>query len=209
MLLHETDKAQLLAPADVGANAPPRLSEALERKIMKLIKLIATTLAVTSIVSGNVAEGGQKQKMKTYGHSAFSVAVPLDWEETPDSNDETIILRSKNGKDQLTISVMYFKPGTKREEVKKSFERYLETRREAERTETKGKAMLTDAKITDKGEYLFTKYGGYEKSSDRRFIALVTAENGKLLTFYVESLRTSDEHTNQLAAEIFNSAEIK
>ena len=156
-----------------------------------------------------IANAGQKSKMKTYRHADFSVTVPFDWEETKKSNDETVILISKNGKDQITISVMYFKPDIKKEEVKKSFQRYLEARRNAEKTETGGKVVLTDAKVTDNNEYLFTKYGGYEKSRDRRFIALVTAEKGKLLTFYVESLKTSDEHTNTLAAEIFDSVEIK
>jgi hypothetical protein len=171
-----------------------------------MITVIMTAIGVSF---GAPVEGGKIHKMKIFRHSAFSVSVPLDWDEKSESNDETIILSSKDGKDQLTVSVMFFKPGTNKSEIKKSFERYVQARRQAEREEAKGSLMLTDAPINDKGEYLFTKYGGYEKSSDRRFIALVTTENGKLLTFYVESLGTSDDHTNNLASEIFNSAEIK
>ena len=174
-----------------------------------MLKLIVVILATLSISFSSYADEGKKVKMKTYRHSVFSVSVPMDWEEKRESNDETVILNSKNGKDQLTISVMHFKPGTKKEDLKKSFERHLVARHQAEKVEAKGKVMLTDAKINDNGDFLYSKYGGYEKSIDRRFIALVTAEKGKLFTFYVESIGTSDEYTNNIAAEIFNSVEVK
>lgn len=172
-------------------------------------KLFTTTLFVAGLLSLGITEAGQQLKMKTFLHSDFSVSVPADWEETRDSNDETIVLASQNGKDRLTISVMYFKAGVKKDDIKKSFINYLEARRKAELAETNGKVTLTDAKVNDGGDYLFTKYGGYEKAIDRRFIALITAEKLKLFTFYVESTGANDSYVNDLAAKTFDRIEVK
>lgn len=172
-------------------------------------KFFTTTLFVAGLLSLGVTEAGQKLKMKTFHHSDFSVSVPIDWEETRDSNDETVVLTSQNGKDRLTISVMYFKAGVKNDDIRKSFGNYLEARRKAEISETNGKITLTEAIVNDGGDYLFTKYGGYEKAIDRRFIALITAEKLKLFTFYVESTGTNDSHVNDLAAKTFDSIEVK
>ncbi len=104
---------------------------------------------------------------------------------------------------------MYFKAGVKKDDIKKSFINYLEARRKAELAETNGKVTLTDAKVNDGGDYLFTKYGGYEKAIDRRFIALITAEKLKLFTFYVESTGANDSYVNDLAAKTFDRIEVK
>lgn len=172
-------------------------------------KFFTSILCVAGLLSIGVIEAGQQLKMKTFRHSDFSVSVPVDWEVARDSSDETVGLVSKNGRDRLTISVMYFKAGVHNEDIKRSFSNYLEARRKAEIAETNGNVMLTDAKVNDGGDYLFTKYGGYEKAVDRRFIALITAEKLKLFTFYVESTGTNDSHVNELAAKVFDSVGIK
>lgn len=99
-------------------------------------------------------------------------------------------------------------PQAAKAEQRKAFERYLEIRLDAEKAEAKGNLMLTKPQVREQEHHLFTKFGGYEKGTDRRFIALITMEKGKLLTFYVESLATSDDHVNALASQIFDGIEV-
>lgn len=170
----------------------------------KSILLSAIIIAALGIfVQGAIAE-----KMKTHRHSDFSVNLPRDWKEL-ESDDETVVLGSKNGKDRLTISIMRLKPGLSSKETRAYFEKILNIRLAAEKQVVDKDVMLTKPHIVAKETYIYAKYGGYEKSRDRRFIALLTSEKNKLLTFYVESLKTSDNHINTLAAAIFGTIVVK
>lgn len=165
-------------------------------------------MAAATAVIGQPTEAKEVQT-KTYRHADFSVRVPFDWEEPTMSTDETVVLESKNKKASMTISVMHIEDGIEKAELKAAFMKFVQTRRNAEKEAATENVFLTEANVVDKGHMLYTKFGGYEKGADRQFIALITAERGKLLTFYIESVETTDGYVNNLAANVFNSIEVK
>ncbi len=65
------------------------------------------------------------------------------------------------------------------------FTEFVRLRRasEAEVSDDPKDVLLTPEKIVNGGDYLFSKYAGIHGPADRRFAALITAENSKVLSF--------------------------
>lgn len=146
--------------------------------------------------------------MKTYSHMAFNVTVPLDWQDETGPEDKTITLASADGQDKLTISIMRFADGITKEQAMTTFQHYLEDCRNREVKNSGGGMKLTDVDVNDQGAYMFTRYGGFDPSNNRRFVTLITAEKGKLLHFQLETTDDSDEYLNELSSTIFESIEV-
>lgn len=90
-----------------------------------------------------------------------------------------------------------------------AIERLFRFRRSAEvevSTDPEG-VLHTEEEIVDGGSYLFSKYAGVHGPKERRFVALLTAGNGKMPCFYVESVGTSNEYINSLASGVLWSIE--
>jgi hypothetical protein len=146
--------------------------------------------------------------MKTYNHMAFNVTVPPDWQDDTAPEDRNITLVSEDGKDKLFITIMRFADGITKDQAMTTFQHYLEERRNAEMKKSGDQMKLTDVDIKDEGEFMFSRYGGFDAATNRRFVTLITAEKGKLLNFQLETEDTSDEYVNQLSSTIFESVEV-
>ena len=146
--------------------------------------------------------------MKTYNHMAFNVTVPDDWQDDTAPEDRTITLASEDGQDKLHITLMRFADGITKDQAMTTFQHYLEDRRNAEMKKSGDQMKLTDVDIKDEGNYMFSRYGGVDPATNRRFVTLITAEKGKLLTFQLETTDSSDEHINELSSSIFESVEV-
>jgi hypothetical protein len=65
---------------------------------------------------------------------------------------------------------------------------------------------LTAHQITAGNGFWYSKWGGREEAADRRTGTLVTLENKKLFTLYLESIGTSDQALDALADEVFGGS---
>ncbi len=147
--------------------------------------------------------------MKTYNHMAFSVMLPDDWQDDSDPVERAITLASGDGQDKLTISILRFADGISKDQAMNTFKDYLEECRNKEVKKSGEQLKLTDTDIKDEGQFMFSRYGGFDASTNRRFVTLITAEKGKLLNFHLETSEdSSDEHINELSSMIFESVEV-
>lgn len=146
--------------------------------------------------------------MKTYNHMAFNVMVPLDWQDDTGPEDKTITLASEDGNDKLTVSIMRFADGITKDQAVTTFQHYLEECRKQEMKKSGDQVKLTEVDVTDEDNYMFSRYGGFDPSTNQRFVTLITAEKGKLLNFKLESKESSDEYLNELSSVIFESVEV-
>lgn len=146
--------------------------------------------------------------MKTYNHMAFNVTVPLDWQDDTAPEDRTITLASGDGQEKLVITIMRFADGITKDQAMTTFQHYLEDCRNGEMKRSGDQMKLTDVEIKDEGNYMFSRYGGFDPATNRRFVTLITAEKGKLLNFKLETSEGSDEDINELSSKIFESIEV-
>ena len=140
---------------------------------------------------------------------AFNVTVPDDWQDDSDPIDRAITLASGDGQDKLTINIMRFADGISKDQALTTFQHYLEDCRNNEMKKSGDQLKLTDTEIKDEGTYMFSRFGGFDPATNRRFVTLITAEKGKLLNFHLESSEnSSDDHINDLSSLIFESVEV-
>jgi hypothetical protein len=146
---------------------------------------------------------------RIFTHRDFELLVPKNWSFMEDeSKRETVIFRAHDGNAQLTISLMYYERTISKGEVEKMFKRYVDVRRKAE-TDLKPSPVLTDYTINTGDGYWYTKYRGHNKSTDQRSATLITTENGKMFTLYVEANRIDHDSLNSLATHIFSNFKVK
>lgn len=146
--------------------------------------------------------------MKTYNHMAFNVTVPDDWQDDSDPLDRNITLASGDGQDKLIVTIMRFADGVTKDQAMTTFQHYLEDCRSGEMKKSGDQVKLTDVEVKDEGNYMFSRYGGFDPATNRRFVTLLTAEKGKLLNFQLETSEGSDEYINELSSSIFESIEV-
>lgn len=139
----------------------------------------------------------------------FELDVPDGWREPDESTDETVIYESPSGAERLTISIFHLTDGLQKSEIFDTIKKIVEMRRDSEKEMSEGKTTLSDYQIIDRGGAIFTNFVGYEKPLDRRLSNLVTAENRKLISFYLESAGTNDQLHNSLTKAVFSSIVIK
>ena len=150
--------------------------------------------------------------IKRYANSDFAFVLPGEWPYRDESDATTRItaIENPNAPARLTVSLRRFTPDTPPAVVAQAFTEFVRLRRaaEVEVSEDPEDVLLTEESIVDGGAFLYSKYAGIHGSAERRFAALLTAENGKMLCFYVESNLTSDEYFNSLTNDILDSIEV-
>ena len=147
--------------------------------------------------------------MKRYSNADFAFNLPDQWpyRDESDATAQVAVFDCPDAPARLTISLRRYAPETPQTLVAEAFTEFVQIRRSAELevSEDPEDILLTDEEIVDGGGYLFSKYAGVHGPADRRFAALIAAENGKMLCFYVESVGTSSEYLTDLANSIFDS----
>jgi hypothetical protein len=141
--------------------------------------------------------------------SDFELRIPDGWDFLEEECDENqLSLRSANGKAGLTLSIRTYKGDETPKQAGDAFTGFVEIRRSAER-ETSPEMDLSDIEINQGDGFWYSKWAGRNASTGKRTATLVTLENKKLYTLFVEALETTDEILADLADEIFNSFEVK
>ncbi|MDV6034740.1 MAG: hypothetical protein F9B45_32540 [Phycisphaera sp. RhM] len=150
--------------------------------------------------------------MKKYSNSDFSFVLPDEWacRDESDASMQLSVFECPDAASRVTVSLRRYAPETPHSDVAESFSEFVRIRRSAEVDvcDSPDDLVLTPEEIVNGGDYLYCKYAGIHGPQDRRLAALLTAENGKMLCFYVESSGTSDDYFNSLANSIFDSIEV-
>jgi hypothetical protein len=150
---------------------------------------------------------GKGCAVKLYKNEYCQFALPEEWPCIPDP--ELAIFQSPDQRFRLTISVRPINRGIDNAETGALFSEYVRCRRLSElEVAQKDDVLLTPEQIVDGGGFWYSKYAGIHKSANRRVAALMTIENCKLVTFYVESVGTTDEDFNLLANFVFENANV-
>jgi hypothetical protein len=141
-----------------------------------MLKCFITTLFAGLSLSGITLAA----ESVTLGRSA--VSIPKGWREEK-KEDERITLRSSDGREQATISIMHFGADASFSD----FKRLCELRLEAERKPSEDIFVQSDGPFDQTGTYgMF--YSGGEKKMNRVFSGYVTLKNKELITIYIESI---------------------
>ena len=141
-------------------------------------------------------------------HVAFN--LPVGWTIVTEATASTpASFRSRDGKSQFTVTFQFFDPATPRAEVVKIFERYFDIRYEVERQQVTGSDVIRSFSTKQDQKSIWRTFAGLERNINRRFNGLIAAENGKLITFYIESLGRPGKSHNRLVQAIFGSVVIK
>jgi len=158
--------------------------------------------------SDTTEESGMEDR-RVFSTADFAILLPERWEflETQSSPDR-VNFRSEKGDAQLTISIMWFDPNTTQEKLDESFPRLVEIRRAAE-LDIEPLPELTDFETVHADGYWYTKYAGKTPEYDRCTATLITIENHKLFTIYLERQGIDPEALNALASDIFSNFQVK
>lgn len=177
---------------------------------MKTVMLIfITVLLLAGCRKKETTEMVDPGSRKVFTHRDFEFLVPENWSFLEnESKPETVMFRAPDGNAQLTISLMYYEPRTSKAEVEKTFKRYVEVRRKAE-TDVEPSPVLTDYTIHTGDGCWYTKYAGLEKSTDHCSATLITSENGKMITLYVERNGIDHNSLSSLTTDIFSNFKVK
>lgn len=142
---------------------------------------------------------------KVFRHTDFDFLFPTDWTFLEgESQPDRVVFQSTAENDQLMISIFYFVTSIPVEEAKIAFKRIVEHRRNAEK-EIQPAPNLTDYQIIENDGYIYAKWGSWISSENMRGITLITPENNKVYTLFLESYGTSDEHLNKTAGLVFEN----
>jgi hypothetical protein len=179
------------------------------KTFLSLIVIGMVVAATDTFAQTNTIKEAEKFKMIHISKAAFEVDLPEGWTELKQSTAETPIFGDSSGKERLTVSLFFMKAGMSTNEVTDTVKKIVEMRRRSEQELSSGKTKLSDYTIINRDGAIFTNFVGYEREQNRRFTTLVTAENNKLISFYLESSAAADKKHNSLADAIFRSIEIK
>lgn len=180
------------------------------------IALLIIALAGCDRPQSASAPAGQQQatgkpvdEAQLFRTADFEFLMPEGWKFLEsESQPDRVVFESADGLSRVTLSVMYLHRDLAREEARSTLARIVEHRRIAE-AEPPHRVRLTAHKITDGTDFWYSKWGGRDEAADRRTGTLVTLENKKLFTVYVESTGSSDQALDALANEVFGSFKTK
>ena len=149
-------------------------------------------------------------KVIRYSNDFIELYLPLGWKmsRAPTEEDPTIF-SSADGEYSLTISYMFYDNDRETEVLDSLFTEYFNIRVATERSFSSDTSKLLVGALATDHESIWQTFAGVDEINRRRFNGLVVAENGSLITFYLESMRQSAEHHNHLVHEIFGSIDIK
>lgn len=145
-----------------------------------------------------------------YANHHVEFFIPLGWKiEREATTDSPANYLSDNEKSQLTLTYYFYDPKIPKTELNLIFDKYFDVRLATE-TRILGQRDIIRA-FTKKYDdtSVWRSFAGFERTTNRRFNGLVAAENGKLLTFYIETIgRPKNEHI-ELVMTVFTSVVIK
>ena len=145
-----------------------------------------------------------------YSNDHVEFELPIDWYTAQSATDDApAIFRSPDDSQRLTVSYQFYDPDIALNDIARLFDEYFKVRIRAE------KSFLSDSdelKVGDTGSNetaIWRYFVGTERAKNRRFDGLVVAENGKLITLYIESIEQAAESHNELVSAVFSSVEVK
>ena len=148
-------------------------------------------------------------EQKVFSTPDFALLVPSGWKLLEDgSSPDRVIFQAGDGSAQLTLSVMAFDPSTPSDSLGESFVRLVEHRRQAELAEQPA-PELTQAELKQGEGYWFAKWFGKIKATDQCSATLVTIENKRFFTLFIERQGIDAQAIGDLAQEIFTDFKAK
>lgn len=149
---------------------------------------------------------GQARLFRT---ADYEFLMPVGWKFLEsESQPDRAAFESSDGRSRVTLSVMPMYREVSGEEARTVFTRIVDLRRQAEAEPTQ-RMKLAAHQIVDGRGFWYSKWGGRDESADRRTGTLMTMENEKVFTLYVESIGTSDQSLDALANEVFGGFRAK
>jgi hypothetical protein len=119
----------------------------------------------------------------------FRLSLPGQWTGIPSADPTLYQYQSANGKENLSVTVLLYAPGTPSLNAQKSLERFLVARRKME-ISVAGQANveLGPIKYGAQGTSATASYRGVQQNSARRFLAFAIANKLGIHLFYYEAL---------------------
>jgi len=139
----------------------------------------------------------------------FEFCIPEGWQFVePASRRDRVVFRSADGKSQLALSIIQLEREPEREKARAVLARLIEHRRTAE-TQPSSDVSLSAYEIITRDGYSYVKWLGREEKSSRWTATLLTMENKKIFTLYVESIGKSEHAIEAIADRVFSSFRAK
>jgi len=136
--------------------------------------------------------------------------LPPDWVNiVPMSETTPSVFQTIDKKSNLTVTYQFHEKGISSEELESLFRAYFEVRIGEEQKHLTDQDVLEFSELRNDGVSVWQTFAGLERKTKRRFNGLVVAQNGKLVTFYSESLNIEIKKHNELVQRLFGSVEIK
>lgn len=151
-----------------------------------------------------------QDEVMRYANHHVEFFLPLGWKmEKEATTDSPANYLSGNEKIQLLLTYWFYDPEIPKTELNVIFDKYFDVRLATE-TRYMGQRDIIQA-FTKKYDdtSVWKSFAGFERTTNRRFNGLVAAKNGKLLTFYIESIGEPENEHNELVMAVFASVVIK
>ena len=151
-----------------------------------------------------------EQEHKVFSTADFAFRMPEHWSFLESkSTPEQVVFQAQDSGAQLMISIMKFDQTASAKEATEAFSRVVEHRREAEQNQAPPPDELTpiDSK---QGEALsYARWYGKVKETDQCSATLVTLENNKLFTLFIERQGIDPQAIADLSQELFANFKVK
>lgn len=145
----------------------------------------------------------------SFAQGDFNLSTPKGWTyQDKESTKDAFTYKSPDGKSQLVITVAQLDKSMPKEEKAKFFKAFVENRRKME-TDAKPSPVLSDTVVGTGEGFIYAKYAGIEKTQDRCYATLITAEKGKLFTLCVQRTGVDKEALTALSNDIFSNFNVK
>jgi len=140
--------------------------------------------------------------IKDYKHDYFTVKIPKHWIRSNESDSLCEILKSPDNTAQLSVSIMEYMEDMSKKKMKKIFKELIVARRKAETHESQTKLVANSEWNIDS---FITEWTGVESSINRNTSTKMIAKNGKMLTFYIETINATEQMHETLSSTILKN----
>lgn len=140
---------------------------------------------------------------------AFQLTLPGEWSAIPSNDAARWTYASKDGHENLTVSIFGDLSKMSPEEKSSSFRKIVGIRQKAE-TKFRGSESVevSDPTFGESDGVLAARYLGVDRARRSRFHCLLLASSLTVTTFYYEALDFSESEAEAHAKEIFNSISV-
>jgi len=140
---------------------------------------------------------------------AFSVTLPGEWSRRSEDDGSRIVFKSSSGREQLTVSLIFWSHRREPEQRLSNFNRVLELRQQAEIHEFAPSAItMTAPVVTEQSGIHAGRYSGSEPAAQRRFNCLLLCSSSLVATFYYEAVGLPQSEAEERASAILASAKL-